>query len=400
MSIVDSYSMDGVEKRLRELDLHGSEDSRPKYERLRSFIASEVGRGHFKVGVPLPSEQRLSEILRVARTTVRQALAELEKDGLIERRHGAGTFVNESSGGVRRIRLDVLALVVPGAGTGSWPALQAGFQSAATELNKQILVCNTENKLDRQADIFIQLVQKRVAGVALAPTSLPPTPAYQVNLLRDHGIPVVLCHRPVQGVDAPLLAIPFVDVGRVAGKLLVQNGHRRVAFFSMHQRVEASLGYEAGLREVLETSGSGLPESLTYWGETISPDASTQTEAVLGALRRIFGEPDPPTAIMASFDPLAERIYLLLDQMGMRVPEDVSLVGFGGANRDGALTERLTSVTVDEMDLGRRAARMLHEMNDSHRPLSDTEKIVVPLGLAPGSTVGPARAGTSRRHGQ
>src|SRR3990172_7723712 len=268
MSLADRASTNGVEERLRQLDLHGSEDSRPKYERLRSFIANEVGKGHLKVGSPLPSEQHLSEMLRVARTTVRQALAELEKDGVIERRHGAGTFVNEVTERTRRVGLDVFALVVPGAGTGFWPSLQAGFQSAAMNVHKQILACNTENDLDKQAHIFLQLVQKRVAGVALAPTSLPPTPAYQVQHLREHGIPVVFCHRPVKGVDAPLLAIPFVEVGRSEGRLVVENGHRRVAFFSMHQRVEASTGYEAGLREVLMAAGGALPEALTYGGET------------------------------------------------------------------------------------------------------------------------------------
>ncbi|HLA83519.1 MAG TPA: GntR family transcriptional regulator [Thermoguttaceae bacterium] len=391
MSIVDSYNPIGVEDRLRELDLHGSEDARPKYERLRSFIAGEVGRGHLKVGVPLPSEQRLSEILRVARTTVRQALAELEKDGLIERRHGAGTFVNEVTERTHRVRLDVFAMVVPEAGTGFWPSLQTGLLGAAMDVHKQILVCNTENDLDKQAHIFLQLVQKRVAGVVLAPTSVPPTPAYQVNHLRDHGIPVVLCHRSVQGVDAPLLAIPFVEVGRMAGRLLVENGHRRVAFFSMHQRVEASMGYEAGLREVLMDAGGVLPEELTYGGETTSPDANVQNEAVFKTLRRMLDGPNPPTAIMASFDPLAERIYLMLGQLGLRAPEDISLIGVGGTDRSGALAERLTSITIDEIDLGRRAAHLLQEMCDGHRPFDDAEKTYVPIGLAKGSTVRKAK---------
>jgi len=392
MSIADRSNPTGVEERLRQLDLHGSEDARPKYERLRSFIATEVGKGHLKVGAPLPSEQHLSEILRVARTTVRQALAELEKEGVIQRRHGAGTFISESPERIRRVGLDVFALVVPGAGTGFWPSLQAGFQSAATGVHKQILACNTGNDLDKQANIFIQLVQKRVAGVALAPTSLPPTPAYQVDHLREHGIPVVFCHRAVKGVDAPLLAIPFRDVGRTAGKVLVENGHRRVAFFSMHQRVEASAGYEAGLREVVEATGGTLPESLTYWGDTVSPDASIQTEAIFKALQGMLGGPNPPTAIMASFDPMAERIYLMLRKLGLRVPEDISLIGVGGTDRGGALTERLTSITIDEKDLGRRAARILQEICDRQRSPDDTERTNVPLGLAEGSTVGPAPA--------
>jgi len=391
MSFVDTYSLPCMEERLRELDLHAPEDARPKYERLRSFIASEVGRGHLKVGSPLPSEKRLSEILHVARTTVRQALAELEKDGLIERRHGAGTFVNEAPDRNGHVKLDVFALVVPEARTGFWPSLQAGLLSAAMDVHKQILVCDTENDLDKQAHIFLQLAQKRVSGVVLAPTSAPPTPAYQVNHLRDHGIPVVLCHRPIPGGSAPLLAIPCADVGRAAGRLLVAHGHRRVAFFSMHQRVEASEGYEAGLREAGEAAGGVLPETLIYGGETVSPDANVQNEAVFAALRQMVGGPDSPTAIMASFDPLAERIYLMLGRLGLRVPEDISLVGVGGTDRSGALTERLTSITIDEVDLGRRAAHLLQEMCDGVRPLDNTERTYVALGVAKGNTVGRAR---------
>ncbi|MBN1912467.1 MAG: GntR family transcriptional regulator [Pirellulales bacterium] len=391
MQLIDGSQAKMVEARLRQLDLHGTEDARPKYERLRSFIAAEVVKGHLRAGTALPSEQQLSDMLRIARTTVRQALAELEKDGVIKRRHGAGTYVNEASSLSRHIGLDVFALVVPGVGTGLWPALQSGLQHAAADLQKQILACNSENDLDRQAHIFVQLIQKRVAGVALAPTSLPLTPAYQVKHLQDSGIPVVFCHRGVKGVDAPLLAVPFREVGRKAGELFVANGHRRAAFFSMHGRsVEASAGYVAGLRETLEKQGGCLPESLMYWGETVSPDVNTQTEALRGALRRMFSDPNPPTAIMASFDPLAERIYLLLGEMGLRVPEDVSIIGFGSAAREGAVTERLTSIVIDEHDIGHRAARVLQEMSDGERPLLDAEKMVVPIDVARGQTLGPA----------
>jgi DNA-binding LacI/PurR family transcriptional regulator len=165
-----------------------------------------------------------------------------------------------------------------------------------------------------------------------------------------------------------------------------------VAFFSMHRRIEASVGYEAGLREVVEAAGGTLPESLTYWGDTVSPDASVQADAIVKSLQKILRGPKRPTAIMASFDPMAERIYLMLRKLGLRVPEDVSLIGVGGTDRSGALTERLTSVTIDEEDLGRRAAKILQEMCDGQRPLGDAEKSYVPLGLAQGGTVGPAPA--------
>ena len=61
-------------------------------------------------------------------------------------------------------------------------------------------------------------------------------------------------------------------------------------------------------------------------------------------LKQILAGPDPPTAIMTSFDSSAESLYLQLGRLGLRVPEDISLVGFGGTWREGAVIRQLTSV--------------------------------------------------------
>ena len=72
------------------------------------------------------------------------------------------------------------------------------------------------------------------------------------------------------------------------------------------------------------------------------------------------------------------------------MPEDLSLFSFGGTWREGAITRRLTSVTVDEEELGRRTVQLLHEMRVHERPLDDSTEILIPLGLSAGETLGPA----------
>jgi DNA-binding LacI/PurR family transcriptional regulator len=96
---------------------------------------------------------------------------------------------------------------------------------------------------------------------------------------------------------------------------------------------------------------------------------------------------DPPTAIFASFDSIAEMVYLLLPRLGLQSPRDVSLMGFGGAFRDGALTRRLTSVVIDEIDTGRQAVGLLNEMRCGDRPIEDNTEIVLKLAVSPGETL-------------
>jgi len=194
----------------------------------------------------------------------------------------------------------------------------------------------------------------------------------------------VFCHRRVEGIAAPLLAIPFREVGRFAGKILMEHGHRRVAFFVTRPSPTVQ-AYEEGLQEALRTGGSDIPIQIVHVAESMT---SLSEEAVWTALQQTFANPDPPTAIWTSFDSLAEVIYLLLPQLGLRVPEDVSLLGFGGAFREGALTRRLTSVVVDEIATGRQAASLLHEMRRGERAIDDNTEIVMELSLSEGETLG------------
>lgn len=374
---------------LDRFDLGRTEPNQPKYERLKSYLVTELCAGRLQPGQALPSELDLAGSLGIARNTVRQALSELEQDGLILRVRGKGTFVHQDARRRLRRGLDVFALIVPETRSGYYPSLLHGFENAANQVHHQALVCSTDNDLGRQANIILQLMDQQVGGVAIVPTTDPPTPAYHVRQLHERGIPVVFGHRRVPGVNAPLLAIPFREVGRMAGRALAQRGHRRVAFFGTHM-AESGRGYLEGLRETVEAGGGAVPENLVYFGGSPVPDLARQEPAVQEALHRMMASSEPPTGIMTSFDSMAEMIYLLLGAMGLRVPEDVSLVGVGGAWRQGAILHRLVSVTVDEVEVGRQAVRFLHEMREGERPLEDTIEVAAPLAVSEGTTLGPA----------
>ena len=372
------------ETRLLTLDLRHDHRGRSKHERLKDHLVSEMIAGRLKPGETLPSEHRLVATLGVARTTVRQAMASLENDGLVRRVQGKGTFVEDDAQRKLKRGQDIFALVVPATRGGFYPSLLHGFEAAAGDIRHQTTICTTDNDVAKQGDIILQLLDNKVGGVAINPTDSPSTPAYQIRQLQKHGIPVVFCHRRVEGIAAPLLAIPFREVGRFAGKILMEHGHRRVAFFVTRPSPTVQ-AYEEGLQEALRTGGSDIPIQIVHVAESMT---SLSEEAVWTALQQTFANPDPPTAIWTSFDSLAEVIYLLLPQLGLRVPEDVSLLGFGGAFREGALTRRLTSVVVDEIATGRQAASLLHEMRRGERAIDDNTEIVMELSLSEGETLG------------
>ncbi len=366
---------------LLKLDLRNECLAQPKYERLKNHLVKEIIAGRLKPGQALPSEQDFVEALGIARMTVSKAMASLEEDGLIRRVPRRGNYVDDDARRKLRRGQDIFALVVLDTRGGFYPSLLHGFEAAAGSIHHQTLVCNTNDDIVQQGNIILQLMDKKVGGVALNPTGRSPTPAFQVRQLQEHGIPVVFCHRRVEGVAAPLLALPFREVGRLAGKVLFEHGHRRVAYVAGY-RLPAKEAYVEGLQEALRAGGCELPAEAVY-----TEDATANEETLWAALQQMFAKPDRPTAIFASFDTLAEMIYLLLPRLGLRVPEDVSLIGFGGAWREGALTRRLTSVVVDEIATGEKAVSLLHEMRCGERPIDDNEEIVLRLDVSKGETV-------------
>ncbi|MBN2294918.1 MAG: substrate-binding domain-containing protein, partial [Pirellulales bacterium] len=271
------------------------------------------------------------------------------------------------------------------------------------EEHSQVIVSTTNNDPIRQGNAILQLMSKDVAGVAIVPT-VEPAPAFQIEMLQNQGIPVVFCHRRMQGTRAPLIAIPYRDVGRMAGRELLKQGHRRVAmYFSLPfyrvlpkpgtNSTRSGMDYAIGLREVLRQGGCDLPDEMILAGDSYSLDQGLQEKEAWPKIKKLFSRPDRPTAIMTSYDTMGEIVYLALERLGLRVPEDVSVLSFGGKQRRGAIVRRLTSVTIDGEDIGRRAARLLNEIANGQRSIYDTEEIIMPLGLSDGQSLGLAKVG-------
>lgn len=360
----------------------------PKHERLRTYLLGELGAGRLKPGDLLPTELALAKSAEVSRNTVRHALGELERNGLIRRVRGSGTYVHESAMERLKPGLDIFALVLPDTRRGFYPSLQRGFQEASAAGHNQVIICNTDNDPMRQADSLLQVMDKKIAGVAIVPTTLPTTPAHQLRPLRERNIPIVFCHRRVEGIRAPLVAFSAFEVGRRAAQAVVEQGHHRAAFFAF-ERAGLSGQYENGFHEGLIGAGGELPEEFVCYDQ--APRITTEHENFLQQnLTRLLNSAEPPTAIFSPFDSETESIYLLLNKMGVKVPDEISLISFGGTWREGALTRRLSAVTVDEEELGRNAVKLLEQLRHREKPLDDATEILMPLSWAAGETLGPA----------
>jgi len=107
-------------------------------------------------------------------------------------------------------------------------------------------------------------------------------------------------------------------------------------------------------------------------------------------LPQLLSLPQRPTAIFAGFDTLAEHIYLAAQRLGVQVPEELSIVYFGSASREGAILKRLSVVEIDEFAAGRKAVELLEEMREGRRSIHDSERFALPLKLSDAQASKPA----------
>ena len=115
-------------------------ESLPKHERLRVLLLRELRFGRLGPGDAFPTENQLAAVAKISRNTVRQALAELERAGMIQRIRGRGTFFHEMALQGVRFGLDILPLVIPDTRGGYYPSLQRGFHTASSVLQNQVIV--------------------------------------------------------------------------------------------------------------------------------------------------------------------------------------------------------------------------------------------------------------------
>jgi DNA-binding LacI/PurR family transcriptional regulator len=359
----------------------------PKHSRLRAFLRAELAANRLKPGEPLPTERELVEALKISRGTVRQALAELERDGLIYRIRGKGSFVREKQEIDNYTGVKDFVLLVPET-SHIYVSLLRGFEDIASDHNGQVMVSGTDNDINKQGNLILQLLRKKVAGVAIVPATSSPTPSYHIQELQERGIPVVLLHRRTEGVKTPFISIPFHQIGKIAAESFIQNGHKRIAFIA-NSMTEATAAYEKSIREVLKDNRLELPDNFIYVGNTSPEEIEQQREELSHSLQMMFEDPDPPTAMFVNGDFTAELLYLLLERMGINIPEDVSLLSVGDTHRQGVLASQITAVIFDEVDIGRRAAELLREMGNGERPIDDESTIVMPISLSEGRTLKP-----------
>ncbi len=280
----------------------------------------------------------------------------------------------------------VLAVVIPDVTNPFFAALFRGVEDGASPRGYNVLLCNTDGSPERQRSHLQSLQARRVDGVILASSFLKdPT----VRWLRHQRIPHVLVNRFSDEGQDPFVGSDDVLGGAVATQHLADLGHRRIGHLAGKATVSTGVlrrrGYLAALASSHREADSRLVVESGY-----TEDGGAR------AAERLLAMGDRPTALFAVTDMAAVGACGVARRMGLRIPEDVAIVGYNDIPLASRLVPGLTTVHVPIHEFGSAAARLLVEQIETgeatHRRIIFNPQLVVR-----GSTVAGAEPSRSRR---
>jgi DNA-binding LacI/PurR family transcriptional regulator/DNA-binding transcriptional regulator YhcF (GntR family) len=333
-----------------------------KYEQITQQLRERLEQEVYEAGEFLPAERSLAEEFGVSRPTLRKALVPLLEAGLLVNQPGVGTRVAPTNGMPGRAPFDhqseprsdwrILALLLPDITNRFFIEVTEAIEYAALQRGYQLLLCNSRHQASIEATHLKQLATRGVDGVIIGhdPNQEPPE---TLELLEKAGIPFVFLFSNPRVARYDSVVLDEQAGVQQALKYLFSLGHREIAYcrttgIAPHPR-------ETAYRTILAELGLQVRES------NVLPFEKLEIAAGQEVVRRLLLAKPKPTAIFAGNDHSALLLLKHLAALQVRVPEDLSVIGFDNLSFTEHLTIPLTTVDQPKQEMGRRAVELLLE---------------------------------------
>lgn len=328
--------------------------------------------------------EAVAQIAKVSIATVSRALNPRTAHLVAERTRARVRKVAADLG----YRPNVLAAALKGAETrvigllsseftsGHAPVLLRALQETLQERDYWPMLAGTSSWRESRQMALDALISRRVSGLVVLPASTDDPIIEQI--LRE-GIPAVVAYGRSANRKVPSITVDDrIGMSALVGHL-AKLGHRRIACVTGPRRVHSAESRSSAFRAVCRELRLGDSKDL------VVEAGEFHIEAAADAVRELLAHREQPTAIVAVTDTLALGCMDELEQRGLRVPEDVSVTGFGDIPMMGRLGCPLTTVTVPAAEIGAQAGRYVLELiaGRRHPDMLLPPKLVIRQSSAP-----------------
>ena len=327
--------------------------------------------------------KQIAEMAGVSTTTVSHVVnstrfvSEEKKERVLRAMRKLNYRPNRLASGLRRRKSNTIGVVLPDITNPYFAEVARGVEDACFEREYSAIICNSDASLKTETHYLSMLAEKQMDGIVLVNVGdhgqRPPE-----SIVRD--IPFVMLDREVHGLNADSIQVDNFAGGRMAAEHLFRLGHRDVLCIGGTPEVYPSWDRVDGFVDFMREAGSPVPKKMILAGDF---QAGSGYDLTLGAMR---GD-SRPTAIFAANDLMAYGAIRALAEMELRIPAEVSVVGFDDIKLSGLFNPPLTTIRQPRLDMGGVAVRLLLER--AVEPDLEPRRIMLPLELVARQSSGP-----------
>lgn len=327
----------------------------PKYIMIKQYIKHLLKENLIGFGQKLPSEHELMEKFKVSRHTIRQAFSELTNSGLIYKEQGKGTFSKYIKSNNQK---KIIAVITTYISDYIFPHIISGIEEVLSEEGYSMLLSNTNNNKEREAHFIHNIIDHNVVGLIIEPTK---SAEENVNLplfreLSEKNIKTVFINALYPDFESSFVMLDDEKGMYLATEYLLQLGHRKIVGIFKKDDLQG-VKRKNGYINALKNHGFNKEDISFCEYETanqyIHPYMYTQS---------YLRSQNQPTAFVCYNDSIAMMVIQAVKDSGLRVPEDISVVGFDDSSKAVDTEIKLTTVSHPKKMMGTRAASFIIDM--------------------------------------
>jgi LacI family transcriptional regulator len=307
------------------------------------------------------SQREIANQLGVNVSTVSRALRGLEgvsaelRQQVLALAKEKGYRPNPFAVSLRYDTTRTIGIIVPDISFNHYAHIVKRIEADARKEGYMCIITDSDDKYENEKNCLELLVNMHVEGIIICP-SQDTNDFSHIQRLKKIHIPVVLFDRDAD-IDISSVVINDADSARQATNTLIDGGAKRIAFLGgpnkMKQTSERKHGYLEALRE------RGLP----IYKELVKCNYVNYNSGLTDTLE-LLSLPEPPDAIIASHGMLATSAMKAIESRGLRIPEDIALVGYMSDWVSDVSSPRISFVRQNQREIGTKAFKLLHDQLD------------------------------------
>lgn len=335
-----------------------------KHSIVREFLKSKILDGTYALHQKIGSESELMERFNVSRHTVRLAIGDLVNQGWLYRKQGAGTYCAErKETGSGNNNQKNIAIITTYISDYIFPSIIRGAESYLSKNDYQVSIYSTDNNNESEKQILEKILTYHVDGVIIEPTKSAisnPNINYYLNLEKSN-IPYIMINAYYDELEPLSITINDEKGGFMQAEHLIEQGHKNILGFFKTDDLQGIRRMKGFLKAHRAHKVTIKPSNIiTYHTQEKVSKPLEELEKTLSLSREEW-----PTAIVCYNDELAMRLLEVLRRKSIKVPEDISLIGYDDSVLSRVSEVKLTTIKHPQSEMGETAAKMMLDLLDS-----------------------------------